>query len=512
MKRLYPHQKEWVQKIAHCFTAPGDEHFTKVLGVAPTGSGKTVLVAKLIQGAIERKDRKVLFLADTDELIWQGVEEIREATGMIADVDKAERHAQLDSPLVVGSIQSLQRRLEKYPKEHFGLCVYDEAHKSLAAGPQKVLNYFHEGGSWILGVTATPMRGDRKDLMSWWETIGAEIDLWWLVDNGYLSPINIQTIPISIDINEVKSKGGDLDPDELDKAMESYLEEIVVAMKEACQGRKTLIFHPLIKTSQKFTEIALDHGIAAAHIDGNSPDRRELLQGYRDDRIMWLSNSALLTTGFNEPGISCVVILRPTKSTVLYRQMIGRGTRVFPGKGDLLVLDFLWAAERHNLAGPACMAGNVHDEVLRLATAKARAAGTPMDLQGIISEAAMEREEAMLKQIARNKAKSGKFFDARHAAAVLGAHALFDYEPAAKWEKKAATQRQLEALVKFGVDAESVTGMGHASAMLEVLVGRAKQGLCTLKQLRLLNRQGVPKAESMSFEDASQFIDRMMRR
>jgi hypothetical protein len=137
--------------------------------------------------------------------------------------------------------------------------------------------------------------------------------------------------------------------------------------------------------------------------------------------------------------------------------------------------------------------------------------GKPADLQELISQVTLQREKKLLDEIARNQAKGSKLFDARFAAAAVGSHALFDYEPMAKWEKKGPSKKQLGALEKFGVDGQSVLSRGQASAMLDVLVKRAGLGLATLRQVRALRRFGLDKAEKMTYVEATKTLDRLIR-
>ncbi len=124
-------------------------------------------------------------------------------------------------------------------------------------------------------------------------------------------------------------------------------------MQHYCMDRKTVVFLPLIKTSQKFTDILNAHGFRAAEVNGQSEDRDQVLKDFDEGKYNVLCNSMLLTEGWDCPSVDCVIILRPTKVRSLYSQMVGRGTRLYPGKKELLLIDFLWLTEKHELCHPA---------------------------------------------------------------------------------------------------------------------------------------------------------------
>lgn len=139
---------------------------------------------------------------------------------------------------------------------------------------------------------------------------------------------------------------------ELGTALDPYLEQIAAEMVQRCRGRKTVVFLPLIKTSQKFRDLLNAKGLQAAEVNGQSTDRKEVLADFDAGKYNVLCNSMLLTEGWDCPSVDCVVVLRPTKVRSLYSQMVGRGTRLSEGKADLLLLDFLWMTDKHELLPP----------------------------------------------------------------------------------------------------------------------------------------------------------------
>lgn len=143
------------------------------------------------------------------------------------------------------------------------------------------------------------------------------------------------------------TSAGDYKPSDIATALDPYLEQIAAEMQQHCKNRKTVVFLPLVKTSQKFRDILNQHGFRAAEVNGMSTGREQVLQDFADNRYNVLCNSMLLTEGWDCPDVDCVVVLRSTKVRALYCQMVGRGTRLAPNKSHLLLLDFLWNTEKH---------------------------------------------------------------------------------------------------------------------------------------------------------------------
>lgn len=515
---LRDYQQLFCRAVVDAFTkgAEGQGPFWRVLGVAATGAGKTIMAAALVWWITRRPRRngRVLMLADTDELVQQAADKILQATGLIPDIEKAASKASLESAVVVGSIQTLGKRLERWPADHFDLVIADEAHLSMAANWQKVLNYFGEGGSWVLGITATPERGDGQKLMRYYEHIAAEIGLFDLINRGHLAPITVQVCPLQIDCTKLTAatKGkdkGEFDGDQLEEAIEPYLEAIIDEWQRHAGDRRTLIFHPSVKASQKFTAMLQARGIAAGHVSGASKDRKEVLKDFEAGRFQVLNNAQLLTKGYDCPAISCVINLRPTKSRTQYLQMVGRGTRTCEGKTDLLLLDFLWQFQELGVMRPAALVakGDEHEE----AVAKVMERGKRLTLGEASEEAEREREQLIIRQLKRAAERGGRHsYDARVLGAMLHQPELIDYEPRAKWEKLPMTTGQRRFLENNGIDTRSVKGLGHAAKIMHTLADRRNHGKATPKQVAALAVAEVPNAHQLTFSDAMQRLQELI--
>ena len=345
---LRPYQQEARQAVTEKWNN-GDK---RTLLVLPTGCGKTIVFAKISEDCVRHGDR-VLILAHRGELLDQAAEKIKKSTGLGCAVEKAEESC-LGSwfRITVGSVQTLMRqsRLERFSQDYFNTIIIDEAHHCVSGSYQRILQYFSEAK--VLGVTATPDRGDMKNLGSVFESLAYEYSLPQAIREGYLSPIKALTVPLKMDLTGVGIQSGDFKAGDLGTALDPYLEQIAVEMEKVCRDRKTVVFLPLVKTSQKFRDILNAHGFRAAEVNGESRDRNEILKQFDAGEYNALCNSMLLTEGWDCPSVDCIVVLRPTKVRSLYSQMVGRGTRLSPGKDHLLLLIFYGIPNGMSFATP----------------------------------------------------------------------------------------------------------------------------------------------------------------
>jgi superfamily II DNA or RNA helicase len=509
---LRDYQKRFARSVVDGFTVghAGQGPFTRQLGIAATGAGKSIVASALIYWMRKRALGRSLFLADTDELVQQAREKIYESAGVICDIEKAENKASMDVNVVVGSVQTMGRRHTRFPRDHFKLVIADEAHCSLAKQYRSVLEWFNGGGAWILGITATPERGDGQKLMHYYEHLAAEIGLFELINAGHLAPLTVQVCPIRIDATGIATKKtginkGEFDANDLEETIEPYWEAIIDEWQQHASDRKTLIFHPSIKASERFTGLMQARGIKAKHVSGVERGRAEIIRGFSKGSTQVLNNAQLLTKGFDVPDISCIINLRPTKSRTQYLQMIGRGTRTAPGKSDALILDFLWQFQELGIMRPSSLLGDDDDQ--EEAVAQVLADGKRRTLTGASEEAERERELAVISRL-RQAADHGAVgrYDARDLAALIHQPDLIHYQPRAKWEKLPITPAQRQILGRHGVDVSTVTGLGHAHKILEALIARRNQGLADTNQLRELLLAGHPDAASLRYSQAKEAL------
>lgn len=484
----------------------------KTLLVLPTGTGKTVVFASITENCVKNGDR-VLILAHRGELLQQAADKLLKFTGLRCAVEKAEESC-LGSwyRVAVGSVQSLQRpaRLERFPTDYFDTIIIDEAHHCVSDGYLRVLDYF--SGAKVLGVTATPDRGDMKNLGQVFDSLAYEYTLPAAIKDGYLCPIKALTIPLQLDISGVGVQSGDFKPGELGTALDPYLDQIADEMEHYCQNRKTVVFLPLVKTSQKFKDILNRHGFKAAEVNGDSEDREQVLQDFEQDRYNVLCNSMLLTEGWDCPSVDCVIVLRPTKVRALYSQMVGRGTRLHPGKDHLLLLDFLWHTERLDLCHPADLVCEDR-EVAQKMTEEVNDKGAAVDLleaqQQAESDVVAQREETLAKTLSEMRTRKRKLVDPLQYAMSIQDPGLTSYVPAFGWETESPSAKQKAQLEKYGIFPDEIKTAGEAQRILDRMAERRSDGLTTPKQIRFLESKGFLHVGTWGFESAKAMIDRI---
>jgi superfamily II DNA or RNA helicase len=484
----------------------------RTLLVLPTGTGKTIVFATVIEDMVKLGER-VLVLAHRGELLDQAADKLEKSTGLKCATEKAQETS-IGSwyRVVVGSVQTLMRekRLNKFPKDFFTTIVIDEAHHCISEGYQRVLNYFEDAK--VLGVTATPDRGDMKNLGSYFETLAYEYSLPKAIKEGFLSPIKALTLPLTLDLSAVAQQSGDFKASDLGTALDPYLEQIAEEMLNVAVDRKTVVFLPLVKTSQKFMDILNAKGFKAAEVNGESKDRAEILADFDAGKYNVLCNSMLLTEGWDCPSVDCVVVLRPTKVRSLYSQMVGRGTRLYPGKDDLLLLDFLWHTERHELCHPANLIAQ-NDEVAKMMTKNIEEAGVALDLElaevKATEDVVAQREEALAAQLAEMKKRKRKLVDPLQFEMSIQAEDLSSYIPAFGWESAPPSVKQVAKLEKLGILPDAIDNAGKATQLLDRLDKRRDAGLTTPKQIRFLEGRGFAHVGTWQFESARNLIDRI---
>lgn len=506
---LRPYQEEARQAIE----TQWENGVQKTLLVLPTGCGKTIVFAKVTEDQV-RQGKRVLILAHRGELLEQAADKIGRTTHLGCAVEKAEQSC-LGSwfRVVVGSVQSLTRekRLGQFSENYFGTIIIDEAHHCISDSYQRVLRHFK--GARVLGVTATPDRGDMKNLGEFFESLAYEYTLPRAIREGYLSPIKAMTIPLKLELAGVSIQAGDFKAGDIATSLDPYLYQIADEMAKYCQERKTVVFLPLVKTSQKFRDILEEKGFKAAEVNGESRDRGEVLKDFDQGKYNVLCNSMLLTEGWDCPSVDCIVVLRPTKVRSLYSQMVGRGTRLHPGKEHLLLLDFLWHTERHELCHPASLICENEDVARKMTANLEAAAGCPVDIEQAEKQASedvvAEREEALAAKLAEMKHRKRKLVDPLQFEMSIQAQDLSGYVPAFGWEMAPPSDKQKAALEKLGIMPDEIENAGKAEKLLNRLHKRIEEGLASPRQIRQLESRGFQHVGEWTFEQANKMISRI---
>jgi superfamily II DNA or RNA helicase len=467
-----------------------------------TGTGKTVVFAELAR--IVRHVGRTLVLAHREELVLQAQAKIQ-AVGLRAELEMADHHAGPNADAVVASVQTLARpgRLRAFPPDAFALVVVDEAHHAAADSYGSILAHFETAK--VLGVTATPDRLDKAGLDLVFDTVALRYEIHDAIREGYLVPVRQQTVVVEgFDLSTVRTLAGDLSTHDLAEilAREEILQRIASPLAELAGDRPTLAFMPSVAGAYALAGVLRRYSAHRVEtLDGESPaeQRHATLRAFERGEVGCLVNCSLFTEGFDAPRIACVALARPTKSRALYAQMIGRGTRLMPGKTDLLVIDFAGNAGRHMLVTPADVLGGGESPVVLDRARKLLAESQGADVLEVLDQARGEQakaERAALTVKARYRAHDVDPFG------VLGVTA-----PRSSYMAGGASEKQLAALDRFKIDFDPAKiTRGEASALIATMVDRFKRGLCSYKQAKLLARYGyngdVTRADATTLIDA----------
>lgn len=502
--KLRPYQTEAITAIERELSAR-----RATLLVLPTGCGKTVVFSELIRREIGRGGR-ALVLAHRTELLDQAAKKLLDV-GVYASVDQGQRKGSHLADVVVGSVQTLRGvRLERYAADAFSLIVVDEAHHAAAQSYRSILGRFESAR--VLGVTATPDRGDGKALGKVFESVAYSYEMRRAIAESFLAPLHAKRILVEkMDLSEVRTHHGDFDQTELSKLLneDENLLGVVKPLLEQAGDRKTLVFGVDVAHARALAEVINAHkpGKAIA-LDGTAKpeERKAVLALFRKGVFQYLCNCALFTEGFDEPDIACVALARPTQSRALYTQMLGRGTRLAPGKRDCLVLDFVGNSGRHRLIGPAdALAGReLTDDERKIAAKKLEDGQT--ELEGVLADA--EREAKEQKAARRRELNSAALvlYRQREVDLFLG-DLMPGVDPDDPAAHRPATPQQLADIeaAKLGKPPVGLSE-AEAAAMLKAVKARREAGLCTIPQARLLENRLGCDTKGMTFARAQELI------
>lgn len=331
--------------------------------VLPTGAGKTVCFAHLsMEYLAEHQDKRVLVLVHTEELVAQACQRILDVAPHLSVGIVQARKDEVTADVVVASVQTLRNKVRRDRIRHVGMVIVDECHHALASTYLAILEHFGclPGDTPTVGFTATPMRGDGKTLAAVWQEAAYQRDISWMVRRRYLiNPRGIAVEVPDLDLRNVKSTRADYREGELGEALAQSLAPQLVVEKwlEHASERKTVLFAPTVASAQVFAEAFEDAGIKTDTVHGamGSDERKAALTRHRAGVSRVMANCMVLTEGYDDPEVSCIIIARPTKSKGLYIQMVGRGLRpdlasdVPIGEQDCLILDVCGASEEHDL-------------------------------------------------------------------------------------------------------------------------------------------------------------------
>ena len=485
--QLRPYQQEALEAVREAYR----EKHARVLVVMPTGTGKTVLFAEIARLA----KGPVLVLAHRQELVQQACDKIGAWCDDVVAVEMADRR-EFTRPdgerpkIAVASIQTLQRRLKSIPRDAFRIVVIDEAHHSTADTFREVIEHFH---AYILGVTATPERSDGKRLGDIYSKVAFDYDLLTATEAGWLAPIKSFLVKTQADFSGIRKIAGELATKGVEEVLtqDLHLVEMAHPILRERSSRPAIVFAASVAHSKALARVLNDLSgdpECAVSLDGTHKleERAVQIARFRRGEVKILVNCSLFTEGFDVPDIALVAIARPVLSRSFYAQMVGRGTRIAPGKEDLLVLDFIPANCRHTLVQAVDIFGRDKEEVLERARAFAAQAseeGEAMSLERALELARQEQEaqEAdVVYQLLRRDPYAAVGIDLQHIAKAPRRGG--DPSPA-----------QLTFIQKAGLPAELVEGYSNSQVeeLREYLLDRKAVGLCSPKQAKNLLALGI---------------------
>lgn len=514
--------------------------------VLPTGTGKTVLFGAVAATVVENGGR-ALVLAHREELIEQAANTMA-IWGLSPAIEKADDHAmprftrsprtpmahmedlfgndvnpETDPKCVVGSVQTFQgHRLKAWPPGWFDLVICDEAHHAAAESYRRSIQ--HLNPKWYLGVTATWDRGDKTPIVGpsqVFAELAYEYSFVDAVDQGFLARPTLEMLHTSVALDEIRTTAGDLNAGDLEKAIAPAVEELVNAALPFIRERSAaIVFTPDVGSAEAvasaFAGIVDANGrpcgVSAASVSGMDPDRDRIIAEFRTGRYKVLCNCALLTEGFDAPFVDTIVLMRPTKSRALMVQMVGRGTRIFPGKKECLVLGYDWKTLRHKLVHPVEIYNGPGLDPVDIDVAKSIVRDGQKDLLMAIRTAEVvrqERQKLCVKVKERKKAAKSTPIDPLKRDWLETATPSSD--PISDVFQRPATDKQIAMLLRFGFKEKEVAGWNsrRAGATLDVMIGRARAGLATKKQVDLLRRCGYVDAANLKVGEASALIDQI---
>lgn len=337
--QLRPYQKEAIDAVLDNL----NKNISRQLIVLPTGAGKTVVFSHLPHAL--NTALPMLVLAHRGELLQQAKEKILWSNpGLDVQTEKAEQTAEL-CDVVVASVQTLGRsdsdRIDKYPKDYFKTIIVDEAHHAAATTYRRILDYFKP--SLLLGVTATPQRSDSVRLTDVFDEIVYYKNILDLIQEGYLCRLVGYRIKTDTDISEVETSHGDFVASQLEDTINTpYRNALVVrSYLEIAKDKKALVFAAGIQHARDLAASFAKAGTTVRIVVGDTPDeeRQAIFTDFRNGDVKVVVNVGVLTEGFDEPSVEVILLARPTRSALLYTQIVGRGTRLFDGKDNCMIID-----------------------------------------------------------------------------------------------------------------------------------------------------------------------------
>lgn len=513
--------------------------------VLPTGGGKTVIFADVIRRV---HPQRAIVVAHREELIFQAKEKIQSITGLRCEIEMgdlaASIHESVRPDVVIATVQTQisgngTKRMHRFPPDSFGLLIIDEAHHAVSPSYAQVMDHYKQNPDLkILAVTATPDRLDEKKIGKLFGPPVMDYEINDAIDDGWLVPISQRMVRVDyLDYTDVRTTAGDLNLGDLEKVMmaEKTLQGIAGASLEIIGERRSIVFTVSVDQARTCSEIFNRHRCGcSAMVCGATPkeDRRHILREFAMGNIQIVCNCGVLTEGFDDCGVECIVMARPTKSRALYSQMVGRATRPLQGvvdgvepagkrkiciaaseKPSCEIVDFVGNSGRHKLITTADILGaNDSDEVVERALKKVKQGNIAKRMDMVLAEARDEIEEEKRKEIDRRRQleearKSRVVAKVRYTSTAINPFDVFDLKPVHMrgWDEgKQLSEKQRSLMRRQGLNPDDYS-YSEGRQIINNLFFRWNKKLCTLKQAAALKKRGLPV--NVTMQQASQLLD-----
>jgi superfamily II DNA or RNA helicase len=344
MYKLRDYQEDALEVIKNM--SKGERSLIKI----PTGGGKTIIFASLSAHV----EGRVLIVVPSKELREQAFEKIKAIDEEIDIGNVQAKLDEVDSKIVIASRQSLTHKKSTRMQRmldhgNFEYIIFDEVHQAVEQ-VEKIIHNINDTAK-IIGFTATPY---NKELNKIFKKIDFQRDLLYMISNEYLCEPKAIMVESKTNLNHVKIVAGEFNLKELEEAVNNNDRNALIVKsyeKYAKDRKSTIVFASGILHSKSITEEFKRNGIKCESVDSHTPkeERERIIESFKKGEFPVLVNVAVLTTGFDYPETDCIILARPTKSRILYEQIIGRGLRTASKKENCLIVDINDVVKNHNL-------------------------------------------------------------------------------------------------------------------------------------------------------------------
>lgn len=511
----------------------------------PTGGGKTVLFAAVIKSM---QPKRAMVVAHREELIWQARDKIQKFAGLECGIEMGELYVNNslfgDLPVVISTVQTQntkhgdRKRMSRFNPKEFGVLVVDECHRILGKTYRDLINYYKTNNPdiKILSVTATPDRCDQAALGQVIDSVAYDYEILDAIHDGWLVPIEQQFVSTTIDFSHIKTTAGDLNSADLAAVMEaeSSLQQVALATIEIVGRRRTIVFTASVKQAEIISSIFNRHRSGMSEwVCGatNKDNRRDILRRFREGEVQVVANCGVLTEGFDDAGVECIAMARPTKSRALYSQCCGRSTRPLPGlvdgvptreerkaaiavstKPSCLIIDYVGNSGRHKLMSSAdILGGKVSDDAVAMAVKIAKTNGGAIRMSDALDEAEEKiRLAAEQSRLAEEARKARVLAKVKYASRSVNPFDVFDIQPVRErgWDNgRTLSEKQKSMLQRAGINPDTLP-YAQAKQVLNEMFNRMDKHLCSFKQASLLKKHGY-ETKDLTMNDATKMISEL---